>query len=480
MSKSVSRRDFLRVASIGATGVLLAACQPKVVEVTKLVERVVKETVVVEGEVKTVEKIVKETVVVEKIVEKEPAASTEKIVRIIIDSWAVGEIPFDATAREFNASHDGVTVEIQTRAEGWDTKILAGIKSGSVQWSGLGIMSTDYHPAAWVESGLIMGMDEYVAASQEPGADTILTDMIPTVKAAGVYKGELIGLPYSFENCTFNWRTDYFNAIGVTEPPEDWEEWIRIAKELKAWGADEEIYPTALARDMTTTLMCLLAGTTDMPYTDEGLVDWGGDKMLEVFSFIHKLVVEEELTPPHGYDGWLDAFYSGKVASVHAQSSRGVWGQNAFGTDKMTTSPYVRQYAGGGSGAPYWGNDISIIKGAPYPQEATDYLIYTMGPQNVGFQKIVIKTGKTPIYFSIYETVIKGDPQFRTYQWMIPMLDDVADAVPLPQTTYIDIQYSAYNKHFALFTEPGATMTPGEIAQSILKDVKEEVAKQKL
>ena len=93
MSKSVSRRDFLRVASIGATGVLLAACQPKVVEVTKLVEKVVKETVIVEGEVKTVEKIVKETVVVEKVVEKEAAAPTDKIVRVIIDSWLWARSP---------------------------------------------------------------------------------------------------------------------------------------------------------------------------------------------------------------------------------------------------------------------------------------------------------------------------------------------------------------------------------------------------
>ena len=99
MLKSVSRRDFLRVASLGASGVLLAACAPKVVEVTKLVERVVQETVIVEGEVKTIEKVVKETVVVEKVVEKKPAASTEKIVRILQSSWAVGEIPFDRTAR---------------------------------------------------------------------------------------------------------------------------------------------------------------------------------------------------------------------------------------------------------------------------------------------------------------------------------------------------------------------------------------------
>jgi len=202
--------------------------------------------------------------------------------------------------------------------------------------------------------------------------------------------------------------------------------------------------------------------------------------MIEALTFMKKMVVEEELTPPHGYDGWLDSFYGGKVASVHAQSSRGVWGQNAFGTDKCTTSPMVHQTKGGGSGAPYWGNDVSILNKAPYPQEATDYLIYTMGPQNLGFQKTVIRTGKTPVYNSVYEKIIKTDPQFRTYQWMIAMREDVEGAVPLPQTTWIDIQYDAYNKHIVEFTEPDSTMSAEECGQLILKDAKEEIAKQKL
>ncbi|MBM3188807.1 MAG: ABC transporter substrate-binding protein [Chloroflexi bacterium] len=76
MAKRITRRALLRYAGI-ASGGLLAACQPKIVretvvvekevvkEVTKIVEKRVQETVVVEGTPKVVEKIVKETVVVE-------------------------------------------------------------------------------------------------------------------------------------------------------------------------------------------------------------------------------------------------------------------------------------------------------------------------------------------------------------------------------------------------------------------------------
>jgi len=53
MQSHMTRRQLLRTIGIGSAGLALAACQPKVVEVTRVVE-------------KEVEKVVKETVVVEK------------------------------------------------------------------------------------------------------------------------------------------------------------------------------------------------------------------------------------------------------------------------------------------------------------------------------------------------------------------------------------------------------------------------------
>jgi peptide/nickel transport system substrate-binding protein len=72
--EKLNRRSFLRTAALSAAGIAAVACQPQTVivketvEVEKEVEKVVKETVVVEKE-----KVVKETVVVEKekVVEKE-------------------------------------------------------------------------------------------------------------------------------------------------------------------------------------------------------------------------------------------------------------------------------------------------------------------------------------------------------------------------------------------------------------------------
>lgn len=71
-NKKVTRRSFLVAAGLAGAGAVLTACQPKVVE------KIVKETVVVPGEAK----VVKETVVVEKEVEKEVTKVVEKEVGI--------------------------------------------------------------------------------------------------------------------------------------------------------------------------------------------------------------------------------------------------------------------------------------------------------------------------------------------------------------------------------------------------------------
>ena len=72
--KQIDRRRFLQLAGLTTVGAALAACQPKVVE------KIVKETVIVEGQEKVVEKVVKETVVVKEEVQKEVTKVVEKVV----------------------------------------------------------------------------------------------------------------------------------------------------------------------------------------------------------------------------------------------------------------------------------------------------------------------------------------------------------------------------------------------------------------
>lgn len=449
MSRQYTRRSFLKLAATGAAGALVAACQPVVMQPAG------------EGGA-------------------QPAAPGEKVVRILLDSWAMAEMPFDQYAREFSETHPGVRIQLQSTFEGYDTKVLAQINDGTLEWSAAGISSSASSSLPRrILSGMFQPMNDYFAASQEPGADQVLSDMIPTLRKASEYEGKFWGLPYSFENISFNWRTDYFSGVGATDAPKTWDELLTLARELKKWGQEKKITPFSFIPDLDASTGALIYSALDNPFDEEMLLKWDSPEALEALNF-YKTMVVEELTPPHGFDGAIDMWLGGALASLQAQSSRGVWGQRAFGTEKVVTSQIPTYKPGSGAGTAFWGNCISILAKAPNPQEATDYLIFTMGPQNENFQKACIQSGKTPVYQSAYDNIILRDPLFATFKWMIDMRDQVDRSVARPFNNYFAIQDTYYRKYIVAFTEPGSTMTAEEVAQAIMEDARAEIAKQKM
>lgn len=107
MKAHMTRRELLRGLGLAAGGLALAACQPKVVEV----EKVVKETVIVAGTPQIVEKVVKETIVVEKQVPVAPTkAGPQKVV--VWGWWDPRMALFDNAAKKFMAKNPDVEVEV--------------------------------------------------------------------------------------------------------------------------------------------------------------------------------------------------------------------------------------------------------------------------------------------------------------------------------------------------------------------------------
>ena len=93
MSHKIRRREFIKLSALGAVGVAAAACAPtpEIIEVTREVEKVVKETVVVETEKEVSKEVVKEvekqvTVVVE-VSEETPDPP------MLADMVAAGDLP---------------------------------------------------------------------------------------------------------------------------------------------------------------------------------------------------------------------------------------------------------------------------------------------------------------------------------------------------------------------------------------------------
>jgi hypothetical protein len=449
MSTKFSRRQFLKLAGTSAAGLAVAACASTPTAAPKATEAP----------------------------SNQSAAGAAKTVRILLDSWAMGEMPFDTFAREFNESHAGVNIQLQSTFEGWDTKVMAQQAAGNLEWSAGGIASSASSSLPrWILSGMVQSMDDYIAGSQEKGAKDMLTDMIPTITKASQHDGKFWGFPYSFENISFNWRTDHFAAVGATAAPETWDDWLSIARKLKTWGEKEKIIPTSFIPDLDASLGAMIYSALDNPFSDDMLLKWDSTEAIDALK-MYRTMTTEGLTPPHGFDGWLDLYYAGKLSSVQAQSSRGVWGQLTFGTEKVATSQIPTYKKGSGAGTAFWGNCVGLLNKAPAPQEAMNYLIYTMGPQNDRWQKQCMQTGKTPVFQSAYK-LIETDPMFRNYAWMNDMRKQVERSMARPFNNYFSIQDTYYKKHLIEFVE-NATMTPEDCAKAIVEDAKAEIAKQK-
>jgi len=447
LSPNLSRRQFLKATAISAAisvaGAMLAACAPA--------------TAPVGGE-------------------QPSTGGDKKEVRVMLSSWAVAEVPFDQMAKEFNAANEDIEVKIDSSDD--TTKLIAQIATGKVDWSGFGIISPFLDIVTNVKSGLIQPMDDFLSVSGQAGADVLKEDMIEAVRADASYEEKLYIVPYSFENITFNWRNDQFAEAGHPEQPLTWDDWYEAAVDVKAWGKDQEIYPTAFAGALWTDVGALITSAMANPYTAEGMVDWMAPESIAALQFYRKLV-SEELTPEHGFDGWFESFERGKVASVQAQSSRGVWGQKLHGPEKMTTSPIASMKTDSGAGTVFWGNGLGVVNKAPFAQEVVDFYVYAFGPANLNFQKAVIESGKTPVYNSTYDKLINVDPAFETYKWMSTMRDDVAKSQPVPRNTFYLIQHNAYIKHIVSFIDD-PSITPEQCAQAILDESMAEIDKQRV
>jgi peptide/nickel transport system substrate-binding protein len=130
-TRKIRRREFLKLSALGAVGAAAAACAatPEIIEVTREVEKVVKETVVVEKEVEVEKEVTK---IVEKEVEKqvtvvvEPGAPEPPMLADAVSSGALPPVderlprsPAVVTGREAIGDYGGEARLIHMSPNSW-------------------------------------------------------------------------------------------------------------------------------------------------------------------------------------------------------------------------------------------------------------------------------------------------------------------------------------------------------------------------
>ena len=216
MARQYTRRELLRFFGMAGSAAVLAACQPKIVEVEKVVTQVVKETV-------EVEKIVKEAVEVEKevtrVIEKVVQVPKEPVEILFMERNTPQDIEFRTElAGRFMKDHPEIKVKLEVIPDGYAQTIQARIAAGTagdmfrhLVQGGVG---------KYASRGLFLPIDDIIAAE---GFD--LSPFFEQGLDSASFGGKLYATPVNGHSGVSGlyYIPELFQEAGIDVPGDDWE-----------------------------------------------------------------------------------------------------------------------------------------------------------------------------------------------------------------------------------------------------------------
>jgi len=326
MSKKLSRRHFLRSTAVAGAGLaaVLAGCKPKIVEiekeVTKVVEKVVKETVVVAGTPQVVEKVVKETVVVEKVVEKEAPKPVTKGGTFSLLWWGGQVAPgkpdyFGDSLTMYKQAQPEIDIEVSSvpweSVSDWiRTNQAAGTLTDVVMWY---MNPTTEQEVTGTSPWLAFDPFLNLPSSYSKSA-AWRDDINEKLIGSSFYKGlqNQYGIPISYGCSGWAYNKKIFKDAGLDPetPPETWADLVDTCEVLKK-NADN----LGIDAPMANAVVVERQG---------GSLDWPIRLLFDVVAFQpwNKITGGADRFPTH--EERLQAFYDG-TASYCTEETEQMW-----------------------------------------------------------------------------------------------------------------------------------------------------------
>jgi multiple sugar transport system substrate-binding protein len=158
----------------------------------------------------------------------QPITPTEPTspVTITFQSWVGEAQQMKKLAADFKKEHPNITVKFQNvPAESATQKLTTQIAGGNPP-------DTVFLDSSAVQDfaarNALVNLDGYIAGSQAVKLD----DYVAGFKQTAVYQNSMYALPYDGETTGLFYRTDLFQAAGITGPPKTWEELQAAAEKL--------------------------------------------------------------------------------------------------------------------------------------------------------------------------------------------------------------------------------------------------------
>lgn len=129
---------------------------------------------------------------------------------------------------KFLAEHPDIDVQFVSLPENEArAKITASVATGGGEFDV--VMISNYETPMWAENGWITNLQEYAETTEGYAPD----DILPNIREALSYEGDLYSVPFYGESSFVAYREDLFEEAGLTMPEDPtWQDIQRLAKEL--------------------------------------------------------------------------------------------------------------------------------------------------------------------------------------------------------------------------------------------------------
>lgn len=211
--KKLSRRDFLKAASLAGASAALVACQPAASTSAPAVTSASAATVAPTAK---------------------PAAKPVELSLTLLDYFdSTKPVIEDKILAALKQSNPEITVKINYSAWNRYNEELTTAFAGGVTpdvMAGGAVYVPQFGKRDWV-----LPLDAYITAAK----DWNWEDFVAGSREDAAYNGKVVAVPYRLDIRTLYYRSDFFKEAGIQAPPKDWVELRKTAASLTKKEGDK-------------------------------------------------------------------------------------------------------------------------------------------------------------------------------------------------------------------------------------------------
>jgi multiple sugar transport system substrate-binding protein len=262
---------------------------------------------------------------VEAVTPKEPTSP----VTVTFQSWVGEAAQMKKLAADFKKAHPNITIKFtNVPADSATQKLTTQVAGGTAPDTAFIDSSAVQDFAA---RRALVNLDGYIAGSQAVKLD----DYVAGFKQTAVYQNSMFALPFDGETTGLFYRTDLFQAAGITNPPATWDELKAAAEKLTDPAKKQYGYILFAPEAQYYWLPFLWQAGGNLLSKDGKTITFNSPQGVQAADFYVGL---RKYSPPdylasNSWDGRV-AFATGKVAMYMA----GAW----FGGEMSASFPKIK------------------------------------------------------------------------------------------------------------------------------------------